>query len=135
MCMLSLCLILRPLDCRLPGSCVHAVSQANTGLVAISFSRESPGAKPVAPTLAGGFFITAPPGIIQKRNKTILLWLESLILREAVRKSDNLGWSLGRIFSAGWGSRGQLTERNHVGGYVQGQEALGSGGAEAHRNI
>ena len=64
----QLCLTLcDPMDCSLPGSSVHGISQARTlEWVAISFSRGSshPGNKttPLAsPELAGGFFTTPPP--------------------------------------------------------------------------
>ena len=59
-------IICDPIDCSLPGSSVHAISQARIlEWVAISFSRGSPnpGIKPVFPTLAGGFFTTGPPGL------------------------------------------------------------------------
>ena len=48
-----------------PGSSVHGISQARIlEWVAISFSRDlsDPGIKPTPPALAGGFFITEPPG-------------------------------------------------------------------------
>ena len=53
------------MECRLPGSSVWEISQARIlEWVAISFSRVSfqPGMKPASHTLAGGFFITEPPG-------------------------------------------------------------------------
>ena len=55
----------RPMDCNLPGSSVHRISQARVlEWVAIFFSMGSlhPGIKPSSPALAGGFFITEPPG-------------------------------------------------------------------------
>ena len=51
-----------PLDCSLPGSSVHGISQARTlEWVAISFSRDLPhaGMDPVSPALAD-FFTTEP---------------------------------------------------------------------------
>ena len=54
-----------PMDCSLPSSSVHGISQARVlKWVAISFSRDlpNPGIKPVSPALAGRFFTTEPPG-------------------------------------------------------------------------
>ena len=54
-----------PMDCSLPGSSVHGISQARIPeWVAISFSRDIPdsGIEPVAPVLAVGFFTTEPLG-------------------------------------------------------------------------
>jgi len=49
------------MDCTPPGSSVHKIFQAKTPeWVAISFSRGS--SPPTSPALAGGFFITEPPG-------------------------------------------------------------------------
>ena len=59
---LTLC---NPMVCSPPGSSVHGISQARTlEWVAISSSRglADPGVKPASPALAGGFFITEPPG-------------------------------------------------------------------------
>ena len=112
-CLCSVCVWLcDPIDCSLPGSCVHAISQARIlDWVAIIFSRESPWAKPVDPTLAGGFFTTAPPVIIQKRNKTILLWLEFLYWERLWgNQITQAGLWVWLAFSAEAG--GQLTERN-----------------------
>ena len=48
-----------PMDYGLPGSSVHGISQARIlKRVTTSFFR----IKPTSPTLAGGFFITEPPG-------------------------------------------------------------------------
>ena len=54
-----------PVDCSLPGSSVHRISQARTlEWVSIYFSKGSsqPGIEPAATALAGGFFTTEPPG-------------------------------------------------------------------------
>ena len=66
----QLCLILcDPMDCSPPDSSVHGIVQIRRlEGVAISFScldLPEPGIKPaslVSPALAGGFFITVPPG-------------------------------------------------------------------------
>ena len=53
------------MDCSLPGSSVHEISQARIlEWVAISFSRDltSQGIEPLSLELAGGFFTTEPPG-------------------------------------------------------------------------
>ena len=52
-----------PMDCSLPVSSVHGISQARIlECVAISFSRGSscPRIEPASPVLAGGFFATEP---------------------------------------------------------------------------
>ena len=52
------------MDCNLPGSSVHGISQARTmEWVAISFSREllDLGIEPESPALAGRFFTAEPP--------------------------------------------------------------------------
>ena len=64
----TLCLTLYdPVDCSLPCSSVHGISQARVlEWVAISFSRGSslpdPEIKLLSPVLAGGFFSIKPPG-------------------------------------------------------------------------
>ena len=53
------------MDCSLPGSSVHRISQARVlERVAIYFSRDLPdtGIEPMSPALAGRFFTTEPPG-------------------------------------------------------------------------
>ena len=53
-----------PVDCSLPGSSVHEISQARIlEWIAIAFSRGSSlaGIEPVSPALAGRFFTTEPP--------------------------------------------------------------------------
>ena len=59
------CLTLRePMDCSLPGFCVHGISQARIlECIVIAFSRDlpDPGIESVSPGLAGGFFTTEPP--------------------------------------------------------------------------
>ena len=53
-----------PMDCSLPGSYVHGISQARIlEQIAISYSRglPNPGIKPVSPALVGGFFTIEPP--------------------------------------------------------------------------
>ena len=54
-----------PIDCSLPGSSIHGISQARIlEWVAIFFSRGSsrPRIEPTSSTLAGGFFTAEPPG-------------------------------------------------------------------------
>ena len=52
-----------PMDCSLPGSSVHGISQARSGKPFPSPGDLShPGIKPASPALAGGFFTTKPPG-------------------------------------------------------------------------
>ena len=55
-----------PMDCSLPGSFVHEISQARIlERVPISFSRDllpDSEIKPVSPALAGRFFSAEPPG-------------------------------------------------------------------------
>ena len=63
------------MDCNLPGSSVHEISQARIlEQVAISFSRGSsdPGIKPVSPVLAGRCFTAPPPG---KPHLSISGWI------------------------------------------------------------
>ena len=69
MCAHSCLTLCNPMDCSLPGSSVHGILQARIlEWVAVSFSRgypPDPGIEPkslVSTALAGGFFITAPPG-------------------------------------------------------------------------
>ena len=53
----------KPMDCCLPGSSVHGISQARIlEWVAISFSRDLPdqGMEPGTPALEGSFFTTEP---------------------------------------------------------------------------
>jgi len=53
------------MECSLPGSSVHGISQARIlECDAISSSRGSfyPGIEPASPGLAGGLFTTVPPG-------------------------------------------------------------------------
>ena len=54
------------MDCSLPGSSVHGISQARMlEWVAISFSwgdLPDQGIEPTSPALAGRFFTTEPPG-------------------------------------------------------------------------
>ena len=51
------------MDCILPGSSVHGISQARV-LEWVAFSPQvdlpDPGVEPMSPALAGGFFTTAP---------------------------------------------------------------------------
>ena len=82
---LSLCLFLRDMclvakscstlwdtmDCRLPGSSIHGISQARIlEWVAISFSRGSSQPRDQTPVscIADGFFTTEPPGKPQRRD-------------------------------------------------------------------
>ena len=54
-----------PMDCRPPGSAVHAIFQARIlEWAAISSSGDllDPGIEPESPALTGGFFTSAPPG-------------------------------------------------------------------------
>ena len=59
------------MDCRPPGSSVHGISQARI-LQWVPFPSlgdpPNPGIKPMSPALAGGFYVTEPPG------KPILWW-------------------------------------------------------------
>ena len=69
-----------PMDYSLSSSPVHGISQARIlECIAISFSKELPNTriKPPSPVLAGGFFITEPPG------KPILRWTQ-MILKNAL---------------------------------------------------
>ena len=53
-----------PMDCGLPGSSVHGISQARIlEWVVISSSKDlpNPGTEPASPVFAGGFFTTMPP--------------------------------------------------------------------------
>ena len=65
--LLQSCLtIFDPMDCSMPGSSVHGISQAKIPeWMAIFFSPGElphPGIKLTSPALAGGFFTTEPPG-------------------------------------------------------------------------
>ena len=56
-----------PVDCSLPDSSLHAISQGRIveeEWVNISSARDLPnlGIKPTSPVLAGGFFTSVPPG-------------------------------------------------------------------------
>ena len=65
-----------PMDCSPSSSPVHGISQARIlECVAISFSSElpNPRIKPLSPELAGGFFITEPPG------KPVLRWTQMIL--------------------------------------------------------
>ena len=72
------------MDCSLPGSSVHGISQARI-LAWVAFS--SPGDLPnsgielAASALAGGFFATEPPGKPGKR-------IERVIFVYALRRGD-----------------------------------------------
>ena len=64
--LLQSCVTLRdPMDCGLPGSSVHGISQARI-LQWLPFPSPGdlpdPGNKLISPALAGGFFTTEPPG-------------------------------------------------------------------------
>ena len=64
------------MDCSLPGSSVHGVSQSRIlEWVAISLSRGSsqPGLKPKSLALAKGFFLAKPPGKPQYISPLLLL--------------------------------------------------------------
>ena len=66
-----------PVDCSLPGSSVHGISQARIlEWVAISSSRDlpNPGIQPASPALAGRFFTTELPG----KPGTYLLYLPQI---------------------------------------------------------
>ena len=72
-----------PIDCSLPGSSVHGISQARIlEWVAISFSRgsswSSPGVEPTSPVLAGRFFTTESPRKPQLANYSGCLRLRGL---------------------------------------------------------
>ena len=51
-----------PMDCRLPGSSVHEVSQASGLLFPSPEDLPDPGIEPTFSELAGDFFITESPG-------------------------------------------------------------------------
>ena len=64
MCVVTELTLCDPMDCSLPGSSDHGISQARIlEWVAISFSRESfqPWDRTYVSCLAGGFFTTEPP--------------------------------------------------------------------------
>ena len=66
-----------PMDCSLPGSSVHGISQARIlEWVAISSSRDlpNPGIQLASSALAGRFFTTEPPG----KPDTYLLYLPQI---------------------------------------------------------
>ena len=74
-----------PMDCSLPGSSVHGISQARSGKPFPSPGDLShPGIKPASPALAGGFFTTKPPGkpmiLPSKFNKKTYFESEIVIL-------------------------------------------------------
>ena len=72
------------MDCNLPGSSVHGISQARIlEWATISFSGDlpSPGIEPLSPALAGGFFTAEPPGKPQQQQLFIYLFLAALGLR------------------------------------------------------
>ena len=61
------------MDCSLPASSVHGISQARIlGWVAISFPRgpslPNSGIEPMSPAMAGGSFTTEPPGKPSRRE-------------------------------------------------------------------
>ena len=72
-CVQALC---DPIDCNPPGSSVRGIFQARIlEWVAISFSRGSSQprdrtASLTSPALAGGFFTSIPPGVIQQQFKS-----------------------------------------------------------------
>ena len=55
-----------PMECSPPGSSVHGISHGQTYWSGLPFpspgDRPDSGIKPTSPALAGGFFITEPPG-------------------------------------------------------------------------
>ena len=64
------------MDCGLPGSSVHGISQARILELSPPFpppeNLPDPGIEPMSPALAGGFFTTEPPGksnIMQKLSQ------------------------------------------------------------------
>ena len=65
-----------PMDCGLPGSSIYGIFQAGIlEQVSVSFSRGSyqPRDEPTFPALAGGFFITEPPGKLTYLVSTSLI--------------------------------------------------------------
>ena len=54
------------MDCSLPASSVHGISPGKNAGVGCHFlspgDLPTPGTEPTSPALAGGFFITEPPG-------------------------------------------------------------------------
>ena len=71
--------LLWPIDYSSPGSSVHGISQARIlGWVAIS---PNPGIKLASPTLAGGFFTTAPPGKPKLFTKSMEMSAESFLAK------------------------------------------------------
>ena len=69
------------MDCRPPGSSVHGISQARI-LQWVPFPSlgdpPNPGIKPMSPALAGGFYITEPPGKPILWRPQTKSWLPSL---------------------------------------------------------
>ena len=85
-----------PMDCSLPGSCIHRLFQERIlDCAAISFSRgpSNPGVKLMSPALAGRFFTTAPPGKPQYSLKTkiyrILTRGQGCLLEHCLQKPKN----------------------------------------------
>ena len=78
------------MDCSLPGSCVHGISQARIlEWVAISFSKRSfrPRDGTCISCIAGGFFTAEPPGKLARscNTQSVLLALTSQYLVEIKR--------------------------------------------------
>ena len=64
-----------PMDCSLPGSSVHGISQARIHFPCPSQGDlPDPGRSPVAPGLVGGFFTTEPP---RKTHQYLILSLKN----------------------------------------------------------
>ena len=63
------------MDCSLPGSSVHGISQMILEWVALPSPQDilDPGIEPTSPALAGGFFTTKPPGKTKSQNKLPIL--------------------------------------------------------------
>ena len=93
---------LDPMDCSLPGSSVHGLSQARIlGWVAISFSRDPPhsGIEPTSPALAGRFsFYHGQVYHSHQRSSPILPCLPP---NEGHCYSQNYRWPITFIFTAG----------------------------------
>ena len=95
-----------PVDCSLPGSSVHGISQAKIlKRVAISYSRDLPNpeiepAPLVSPVLAGIFFTTELPGKPEPMLVTFKFFVQLLHLSQLSQTQRELGPSSGSSFDS-----------------------------------